>query len=258
MLDGGTPYVDAANNKGPLTYGLFALLELVGGSHPVVHRAVLIVFAGLAALAVAGYTAHYAGRAAGAFAGVTFALLSGTPVLQGDDLNTEQFGVAPMAGAWYLATRGSSRSRGRAAGALTAAAILMNIAFAVVAPFVAWELWRAAPAGRRARPLLIAAAGARSGAADRAVARRGRRARRLRRPGARARPGPPRRAAPCRAPAELGVGGREVEGLHFLLAVPPAASGSPGCSAPRSPPRTRGCARRRWPRCCGSCSRGCA
>ena len=25
LLDGGTPYVDAANNKGPVTYGLFAL-----------------------------------------------------------------------------------------------------------------------------------------------------------------------------------------------------------------------------------------
>ena len=159
LLDGGTPYVDAANNKGPVTYGLFALLELVGGSHPVVHRAVLIGFAALAALAVAGYTAHYAGRAAGAFAGVTFALLSGTPALEGDDPNTEQFGIAPMAGAWYLATRGSSRSAA-AAGALTAAAVLMNIAFAVVAPFVAWELWRAAPAGRRLRPLLVAAAGA--------------------------------------------------------------------------------------------------
>ena len=34
ILDGGTPYVDAANNKGPLTYVLFALLGLVGGDHP--------------------------------------------------------------------------------------------------------------------------------------------------------------------------------------------------------------------------------
>ena len=157
LLDGGTPYVDAANNKGPLTYVLFALLGLVGGAHPVFYRVVLIVFAGLAALAVAGYAAHYGGRAAGVLAGVTLALLSGTAALQGDDPNTEQFGVAPMAGAWYLATRGTARTAA-AAGALASAAVLMNIAFAVVLPFVAWELWRAAPAGRRARPLLIAVA----------------------------------------------------------------------------------------------------
>jgi hypothetical protein len=44
--------------------------------------------------------------------------------------------------------------------ALAAMAVLMNVAFAVVVPFVVWELWRAAPARGRARPLLIALAGA--------------------------------------------------------------------------------------------------
>ena len=157
ILDGGTPYVDAANNKGPLTYVLFALLGLVGGAHPVFYRLALIVFAGLAALAVAGYAAHYGGRAAGVLAGVTLALLSGTAAMQGDEPNTEQFGIAPMAGAWFLATRGTARTAA-AAGALASAAVLMNIAFAVVIPFVAWELWRAAPPGRRARPQLLAVA----------------------------------------------------------------------------------------------------
>jgi hypothetical protein len=54
LLDGGTPYVDAANNKGPVTYLLFALVKLVGGTHVAVSRALLIAFAALAALAVAG------------------------------------------------------------------------------------------------------------------------------------------------------------------------------------------------------------
>jgi 4-amino-4-deoxy-L-arabinose transferase-like glycosyltransferase len=158
LLDGGTPYVDAANNKGPVTYLLFALIKLISGTHPTLIRASLLLFAGLAALALAGYVAHFAGRAAGVVAGVTFALLAGTPALEGSDPNTEQFGVAPMAGAWYLATRGSARSSA-AAGAVAASAVLMNPAFAVVLPFVGWELWRSAPAGRRRR-LLAAAGGA--------------------------------------------------------------------------------------------------
>ena len=118
MLDGGTPYVDAANNKGPVTYLLFALIELVSGTHPVARSARrCCVFAGLAALALAGYVAHYAGRAAGVVAGVTLALLAGAPALQGSDPNTEQFGIAPMVGAWYLATRGSARTAAAAGGA---------------------------------------------------------------------------------------------------------------------------------------------
>lgn len=154
MLTGGTPYVDAANNKGPLTYLLFAPIDLVSGRHPAAVRLTLLVFAALAALAVAGYVAHYAGRAAGAFAGVALALLASVTAMQGDDPNTEQYGLAPMAGALYFATRGTRWSPA-AAGVLASAAALMNPAFAVVVPFVAWELWRS---GRR-RALVAGAAG---------------------------------------------------------------------------------------------------
>jgi hypothetical protein len=154
MLHGGTPYVDAANNKGPLTYLLFVPISLIGDTHAVVVRMALLVFAALAALAVAGYVTHHAGRAAGAVAGFALALLASASAMAGDDPNTAQFGIAPMAGAWYLATRGTARASA-AAGALAAAATLMNPAFAVVLPFVAWELWRAG--GRR--PLALGAAG---------------------------------------------------------------------------------------------------
>ena len=105
------------------------------------------MFAGLAALAVAGYTAHYAGRAAGALAGVTLALLSGTPVLAGRRSQHRAVRDRADGGRVVLRDPRLERARRAAAGALTAAAVLMNIAFAVVVPFVAWELWRARAAG---------------------------------------------------------------------------------------------------------------
>ena len=159
IFQGGAPYVDAANNKGPVTFLLFGAIDAISGGHPWIVRAALILFAGAAALAVAAYVQQFAGRSAGAMAGVTMAVLAATAAMQGDDPNTEQFGVAPMAGAWYLATRGSGRASA-GAGALTAAAALMNPAFALVLPFVAWELWRARGGPDRLRRFGVAAAGA--------------------------------------------------------------------------------------------------
>ena len=141
VLDGQTPYVDAVNNKGPVTYLLFALIRLGAGTSSTAVRLSLLVFAVAAALALGAYIAHFAGRSAGILAAVTFALFAGLPGLQGDDPNTEQYGVAFMVGGLWLATRpGTWWALG--AGAAVAAAALMNPALVVAAPFVAFELWR--------------------------------------------------------------------------------------------------------------------
>jgi hypothetical protein len=158
ILHGGTPYVDMVATKGPVTYLLFALIRLVTGTSVVGIHIALVVAAGLAALALSAYVARFAGRAPGFLAGLVFAAFAATYPLEGQDSNTEQFGVAPMVGAWWLATvRGSWASAGT--GALTAIAVLMNPAFAVVVPFVLFELWRAEER-ERARRFLVAAGGA--------------------------------------------------------------------------------------------------
>ena len=158
VMHGGTPYVDAAYNKGPLTALLFVPIRLIADGSPVVVRLTLLPFAALAALAVAGYVGRLAGRATGLVAGIAFAALSATAILQGDDPNTEQYGVAPMAGALYFAVRGGGPSAA-VAGALAAASVAINPTFVVVVPFVLFELWRSNDT-RRLRQYVVAVGGA--------------------------------------------------------------------------------------------------
>jgi hypothetical protein len=158
ILHGGTPYLDAANNKGPMTFVLFAVIRFVSGTSVVAVRLTLLCFAALAALALAGYVGRLTGRNVGLLAGIAFALLSATAQFPGDDPNTEQYGIAPMIGSWYFATLGGWRSAA-ASGALAAGATAMNPAFGVVVPFAAWELWRADGPSRRGVRLGAAVAG---------------------------------------------------------------------------------------------------
>jgi hypothetical protein len=166
ILDGGLPYVDAADNKGPLTYLLFGALDLVSGGSTTALRLTLVLACALAALAVAARVRRAAGPWAGALAGVVMAVLGSTPFLEGDDPNTEQYGVLPLAAAWWLAAGAGARGRARegtlasaAAGGLVGAAALINIGFAAVAPVIAFELWFAGRDGR-ARRFAAALAGA--------------------------------------------------------------------------------------------------
>ena len=139
VLDGGAPYADAANNKGPATFLLFALLRLVCGGSPDAVRLVLVLVAAVGAVAVGRIVAHHAGTAAGAVAAVAYALLSSAVAFEGGDPNNTQFGVVAMVGAWALATL-SHRRAPFAAGATAAFAFWMNPAFGIALPFVAWEL----------------------------------------------------------------------------------------------------------------------
>jgi hypothetical protein len=158
VANGGMPYADAANNKGPLTALLFAAIDPLVGTSPTAVRLTVVPFAALAALALAGYVAHHAGRAAGALAGLLCAALSGLGTFEGAEVKTEQFGVAPMFGALWLATRGGLAATA-GAGALVGCAVLINPAFALAVPVVAAELALGARRGRRFRELALAAAG---------------------------------------------------------------------------------------------------
>jgi hypothetical protein len=168
ILDGGTPYTDAVNNKGPLNYVLFAAIRLGAGTSMTAVRLALLAFAVLAALALGAYVAQHVDRATGALAAIAFALFAGLPALQGDDPNTEQFGIAFVLGSWWLASIAGRRRGGRrdalaplAAGASAAAAVAINPTFVLGLPIVAFELWRTegAPPGGAAAAL---AEGARS------------------------------------------------------------------------------------------------
>jgi len=105
----------------------------------VLVRLVLVAFAAVAALGVATAVGARAGRNAGLLAGVALALLAAASPLQGDDPNTEQFGIAFLAGAWGLATLpGTAAAAG--AGVAIAAGAAFNPLFAMVVPVIGVEL----------------------------------------------------------------------------------------------------------------------
>jgi hypothetical protein len=141
IFDGGAPYVDAANTKGPLTYLLFGFLGVLVGTSNVLLKFTVVVVTAAAALLVASYVARYAGRAVGFLAGLAFALFSGAADLLGYEPMTEVYGMVPLAAAWYLASRGGVRSAA-GAGICAAIAALINPAFAIIVPIAGLELWR--------------------------------------------------------------------------------------------------------------------
>ena len=156
---GGMPYADAAYNKGPLTALLFAAIDPVAGTSSAFVRATAVPFAALAALALAAYVAHHAGRWAGGLAGLLFAIMSGIDTYDAADVKTESYGVAPMFGALWMATRGGTAGAA-GAGVLVACAALMNVAFVLIVPAVILELWLATPREERAGRFGAAAAAA--------------------------------------------------------------------------------------------------
>ena len=158
IRDGGLPYVDAADNKGPLTYLLFGALDIATGSSTTGLRLTLVVACALTALAVSARVRLAAGPWAGLAAGCVMAVLGSSPFLEGDDLNTEQYAVLPLATAWWLSARGGTRSAALG-GALFAGAVLINVGFAALAPVLVVELWLA-ERDERARRLAAAGAGA--------------------------------------------------------------------------------------------------
>jgi hypothetical protein len=158
VAHGATPYVDAALNKGPLAFLTFAVIDTVTFTKVVLVRIVLVAFAAVAALGVATAVGRRGGRSAGLLAGLALALLAAAAPLQGDDPNTEQFGIAFLAGAWGLAALPGTLSA-TGAGLAMAAGAAFNPLFAVVAPAVAIELLGSGREERVKRILVAIAAG---------------------------------------------------------------------------------------------------
>jgi hypothetical protein len=155
---GATPYVDVALNKGPLSFLTFAVIDGVTFTKVVLVRLVLVAFVAVAALGLATAVGSRAGRSAGLLAGIALAVLAAVSPLQGDDPNTEQFGIAFLAGAWGMATLpGSLAAAG--SGAAMAAGAAFNPLFAIVAPVIGLELLFAERTGRARRLVVAVAAG---------------------------------------------------------------------------------------------------
>jgi hypothetical protein len=76
VAHGATPYVDAAFNKGPLSFLTFAVIEPLTFTKVVLVRFVLVLFAAVAALGVATAVGSRGGRSAGLLAGFALALLA--------------------------------------------------------------------------------------------------------------------------------------------------------------------------------------
>jgi hypothetical protein len=157
VAHGATPYVDAAFNKGPLSFLTFAVIEPLTLTKVVLVRLVLVLFAAVAALGVATAVGSRGGRSAGLLAGFALALLAAASPIQGDDPNTEQFGIAFLCVAWGFATlRGSLAAAG--SGFAIAAAAAFNPLFAIVAPVIVLEV--TATHERRGKRLALAIGGA--------------------------------------------------------------------------------------------------
>ncbi|MGI8631598.1 MAG: 6-pyruvoyl-tetrahydropterin synthase-related protein [Solirubrobacterales bacterium] len=159
IAGGGMPYVDAADNKGPLTFLLFTGIQAVAGDSATAVRVCLLLALVIAACALALYTRTFGSDRIAFLAGMSLAVLGSTVALEGNDPNTEQFGIAPMVIAWYLAAQRSSRAAA-GAGAVSGLAVMMNLGFAAVAPIVVFELIRSSRRRGQAWKRLLAAGGA--------------------------------------------------------------------------------------------------
>lgn len=73
LLHGGTPYLDALDNKGPVNYLWFGLVQLVAGQSSLGVRLCMVAVTGAAAVTVGAYARRLAGAASGAAAGLVFA-----------------------------------------------------------------------------------------------------------------------------------------------------------------------------------------
>jgi len=154
VLHGGVPYVDAALNKGPLTYVIFAAIRLFSGRSEVAVRLTLALFAVAASLAMADYLRRRVSPAVGVLGGIGMALFAASAPFSGDDPNNLQYALAPVvASLWLTAIPG--RRAALASGVLLAAAALINPACLALGPVIGLSLcWGAKDSRRR----LVAAA----------------------------------------------------------------------------------------------------
>jgi 4-amino-4-deoxy-L-arabinose transferase-like glycosyltransferase len=143
---GRLPYRDAVDNKPPLLYAAYALLEAVAGADPARLRALGAGWNALTALAVWRTGVAVAGAREGLIAGLIYALASADPSVQGFTVNAELLMLLPAVLAalgWWHAIRRRSAPLAAAAGAGLGLAILLKqqalpqlllVAFALAVP----------------------------------------------------------------------------------------------------------------------------
>ena len=151
-LQGAVPYRDLFDHKGPLTYELYALFDLLLPSLPVALRLALIALFAVSAWQLAALVERHAGRRAAWCAAVAYAIGASSPALDGVDPNTEQLALPLLVACVDLADRGRPAAAAGAGAALAAAAMLKPT-YALVG-LVALVLLRRSP-----RALAAAAAG---------------------------------------------------------------------------------------------------
>lgn len=95
LATGGLPYVDIVDNKQPLTYVVYALLDLLAPARTAALRLLAGLVAAATAAAVAWLTRTWLGTRRAVLAGSLTAVAGATSWVQGVDLNTEHLFALP-------------------------------------------------------------------------------------------------------------------------------------------------------------------
>lgn len=136
LWSGRLPYKDLFDHKQPLTYPVYAAIDLFGARTASVRVAAMLA-AGLAAVAVAFLARPLLGQARALLAAGVVAVVSAVPIVQGFDLNTEHI-LVPLAAATVLGSLRFRQHRWAAAGAglLFGLCVLAKIVAVFLAPAV--------------------------------------------------------------------------------------------------------------------------
>ena len=153
LLHGRALYLGAWDDKPPGVYWLYAGVMAVAGPSMTAIHAVVTVWCAGTAVSVTLLGRRLLGRRRGVAAGVLFALLASSPLLEANLALTELFAAAPLAVAFCLLLRDAPAGRGRpllVGGLLAVAFLFKQIAGLEAAAAVLWL------AGRRRQGLVAA------------------------------------------------------------------------------------------------------
>jgi len=137
LLDGGVPYRDGIDSKGPVLYYLYALAIGVLGRTTEAVRTFVMFYNLLTLWGVYRLARGFSGRGAALVAGFLYAILSSAPMTRASGANAEVLLVLPLVwAAVFLLQWLRTRARGPLAssGALLGVALLIK---SVAAPFAA-------------------------------------------------------------------------------------------------------------------------
>lgn len=158
-LHGTVPYRDLLDQKGPVAYGGYALVDLITPERASWVRMAFWVLFSISVWQLAALTERHAGRRAAWLVAVLWALIGTSTAFEGPDTNTEHLSFPLLIGCIDLADRYARRPR--AATAIGAGAALVALAlvkpvygligFLVLAIFLTGE--------RRVRGVALSAAG---------------------------------------------------------------------------------------------------